>query len=90
MRRTWLNILLKIILQSFIPAGGSYNTAISCFRTTFVNIANLGTVKKNQHDDGSRWVSLGKYNFTTGWNQVAVSRWAPTGTMVIADAIKVE
>ncbi len=51
---------------------------------------NLGTVKKNQQDDGSKWVSLGKYNFTTGWNQVAVSRWAPTGTMVIADAIKVE
>jgi len=51
---------------------------------------NLGTVKKNQQDDGSRWVSLGKFNFTTGWNQVAVSRWAPTGTMVVADAIKVE
>lgn len=51
---------------------------------------NLGTVKKNQQANGSQWVSLGKFNFTTGWNQVAVSRWAAAGSVVVADAIKVE
>lgn len=50
----------------------------------------LGSVKKDQRIDGGKWVSLGKYNFTTGWNQVAISRWAAAGAWVIADAIKVE
>lgn len=50
----------------------------------------LGSVNKNQQIDGSRWVSLGRYSFTAGWNQVAVSRWAAAGAYVVADAIKVE
>lgn len=50
----------------------------------------LGTVNKNQQIDGSKWVSLGSYSFTAGWNQVAVSRWTTAGSMVVADAIKVE
>ncbi len=50
----------------------------------------LASVNKNQQDDGSQWVSLGRYNFTAGWNQVAVSRWAAPGSVVVADAIKVE
>ncbi|MFO0655349.1 MAG: N-acetylmuramoyl-L-alanine amidase [Polyangia bacterium] len=50
----------------------------------------LATVKKNQQDNGSQWVSLGRYNFTVGWNQVAISRWATAGSVVVADAIKVE
>jgi hypothetical protein len=50
----------------------------------------LGSVTRNQQDDGSQWVSLGTYNFTAGWNQVAVSRWAAAGSYVVADAIKVE
>jgi hypothetical protein len=50
----------------------------------------LGSVTRNQQDDGSQWISLGTYNFTAGWNQVAVSRWATAGSYVVADAIKVE
>lgn len=50
----------------------------------------LATVNKNQQIDGGKWVSLGTYSFTAGWNQVAVSRWTTAGSMVVADAIKVE
>ena len=46
--------------------------------------------QENQQDNGSQWVSLGRYNFTVGWNQVAISRWATAGSVVVADAIKVE
>ena len=30
----------------------------------------LGTVHKNQQVDGGTWNSLGKFNFTAGWNRV--------------------
>lgn len=50
----------------------------------------LATVNKNQQVDGGRWVSLGRFGFSVGWNQVGVSRWAGEGAYVIADAIKVE
>lgn len=50
----------------------------------------LATVNKNQQVDGGKWVSLGRYAFTAGWNQVAVSRWTTSGFQVVADAIRVE
>lgn len=50
----------------------------------------LATVNKDQTTNGSRWVSLGRYRFTAGWNQVAVSRWTTPGDVVVADAIRVE
>lgn len=52
--------------------------------------ARLATVNKNQQIDGGKWVSLGKFAFTAGWNQVAVSRWTTAGAQVVADAIRVE
>ncbi len=50
----------------------------------------LATVYKNQQIDGGKWVSLGRYKFTAGWNQVAVSRWTTPGAQVVADAIRVQ
>lgn len=50
----------------------------------------LATVHKNQQQNGGKWVSLGKFTFTAGWNQVAVSRWTTPGAQVVADAIRVE
>jgi hypothetical protein len=51
---------------------------------------SLGTVNKDQRVDGGKWVSLGRFAFTAGWNSVAISRWTTAGAQVIADAIKVE
>jgi hypothetical protein len=50
---------------------------------------NLGTVKVNQQTNGKKWVQLGSFKFKKGWNKVVLSRWAPEGYVVIADAIRV-
>jgi hypothetical protein len=53
------------------------------------NGANLGTVKINQQTGGKAWKVVGTYNFTAGWNKIALSRWTGAGFVVIADAIRV-
>lgn len=53
------------------------------------NGTQLGTVKVNQQANGGKWNSLGSFSFTAGWNKVQLSRWAPEGYVVIADAIQV-
>jgi|GEM_PF-1831612 len=49
----------------------------------------LGTVSVNQQSNGGKWVSLGSFSFTAGWNKVLLSRWTTTGYVVIADAIQI-
>lgn len=49
----------------------------------------LGTVNVNQQTNGGKWVQLGTFNFTAGWNKVVLSRWTTEGKVVIADAIRV-
>ncbi|MCC6555485.1 MAG: N-acetylmuramoyl-L-alanine amidase [Polyangiaceae bacterium] len=51
--------------------------------------ANLGTVSVNQQINGGKWNTLGTFNFTAGWNRVVLSRWAPSGAVVIADAVRI-
>ncbi|GHG86101.1 N-acetylmuramoyl-L-alanine amidase [Comamonas sp. JC664] len=48
------------------------------------------TVTANQQTNGSRWVTLGTYNFNAGWNRVQLSRWATEGYVVMADAIRIQ
>jgi len=50
----------------------------------------LGTVKLNQKQNGSKWVAVGTFNFTKGWNKVVLSRWTTAGSVVIADAIRIK
>ncbi len=49
----------------------------------------VGRKTVNQQTNGSRWVTLGTWNFSAGWNQVALSRWAASGKFVVADAVRV-
>ncbi len=49
----------------------------------------LGTVNVNQQTNGGKWVQLGTYNFTAGWNKVVVSRWTTEGKVVVADAVRI-
>ena len=51
--------------------------------------ALLATVNANQQVNGGTWNTLGTFNFTAGWNRVTLSRWAPAGSVVIADAIRI-
>lgn len=50
---------------------------------------HVGTSYADQRTDGSAWVELGTYTLPAGWNTVALSRWTSSGTVVIADAIRV-
>ena len=49
----------------------------------------LGTVNANQTTNGGKWVQLGTFNFTAGWNKVVLSRWTTEGKVVIADAVRI-
>jgi hypothetical protein len=51
--------------------------------------AEVGRRVVNQQGSGSQWVTLGTWSFSAGWNKVVLSRWAPAGQVVIADAIRV-
>ncbi|NOJ82071.1 N-acetylmuramoyl-L-alanine amidase [Myxococcus xanthus] len=56
-------------------------------------IAHAGgnsTVTVNQQTNGSKWVTLGTYNFNAGWNKVQLSRWATEGYVVMADAVRIQ
>jgi len=50
----------------------------------------LATVYVDQYSDGDRWIDLGTWDFTAGWNRVALSRWTTPGYVVIADAVRVK
>lgn len=49
----------------------------------------VGRKMVNQQASGSQWVTLGTWNFSAGWNKVALSRWTTSGDVVIADAVRV-
>lgn len=49
----------------------------------------LDAVYVNQQQNGAQWNALGTYQFEAGWNFVDLSVWAPTGYVVIADAVRV-
>jgi len=49
----------------------------------------LGTASVNQQINGGKWVQLGTYNFTAGWNKIVLSRWTTAGKVVIADAVRI-
>ncbi|MFT6146782.1 MAG: N-acetyl-anhydromuramyl-L-alanine amidase AmpD [Myxococcota bacterium] len=49
----------------------------------------LGRTAVNQRTNGGRWNALGSFNFTTGWNTVALSRKTDASGVVVADAVRV-
>lgn len=49
----------------------------------------VGRTLVNQQVSGSQWATLGTWNFTAGWNKIVVSRWAASGKVVVADAVRI-
>ena len=68
---------------------GSNRSPEAPFVITNASGTHLATVKVNQQLNGSQWNTLGTWSFPAGWNKVQLSRWAPSGYVVIADAIQV-
>jgi hypothetical protein len=84
----------------YLPAAGS--KTIDAWWTAGTNRASaapfvaynaagteVGRRSVNQQGSGSQWVTLGTWNFSAGWNKVALSRWTTSGDVVIADAVRV-
>ncbi|HLM47654.1 MAG TPA: N-acetylmuramoyl-L-alanine amidase, partial [Myxococcaceae bacterium] len=68
---------------------GTNRSSAAPFIITNASGTNLATVYKNQQTGGGAWQTLGTWSFPAGWNKVQVSRWAPEGFVVMADAIRV-
>ncbi len=49
----------------------------------------IGAVNVNQRTGGGRWNTLGSFAFSAGWNKVVLSRWTNSGSVVVADAVRV-
>ena len=49
----------------------------------------VGRTIENQQTQGSQWVTLGTWQFSAGWNKVALQRQGSGAAVVIADAIRV-
>ena len=52
------------------------------------NGTETGRRTVSQKVNGSKWVTLGTWQFSAGWNKVVLSRWT-SGDVVIADAVRV-
>ncbi len=68
---------------------GSNRSAGATFVASNAAGAEVGRVSKNQQTQGSQWATLGTWQFSAGWNKVALSRQGTSGKVVIADAIRV-
>jgi N-acetyl-anhydromuramyl-L-alanine amidase AmpD len=75
-------------IDAWWTAGTNRSTAAP-FVITNASGTNLATVHANQQVGGGQWNTLGTWSFPAGWNKVQLSRWAPAGYVVIADAIQV-
>jgi hypothetical protein len=69
---------------------GTNRSATAPFIIYNASGTELGRRSVNQQTGGGAWQSLGSYNFSAGWNKVALSRWTTEGYVVIADAVKIQ
>ena len=51
--------------------------------------SQVGSTSANMKSNGGKWNTLGTYSFTAGWNRVVLSRWTTSGSVVIADAVRI-
>jgi hypothetical protein len=74
-------------IEGWWTAGGN-RSARAPFIALDADGNELGTAYANQQENGSRWVEIGTWQFSAGWNQVVLSR-DTDGDVVIADALRV-
>jgi uncharacterized membrane protein YgcG len=86
--RMHLDAPATVTIEGWWTAGG--NRASAAPFIVYDGTGNhLGTIYADQTSDGSQWVELGTFAFSAGWNTVALSRWTSSGSVVIADAVRV-
>ena len=83
-----LNTPRRLKVEARWPAGTNRSThAPFVMRDADENVLGTAYVDQTQHDN--TWVDLGTFEFGPGWNEVKLSRWAPEGAVVVADAVRV-
>jgi len=82
-----LNADSCLIVESWWTAAGDRapNTPFQSYNASGTNLAVRYV---DQRANGGRWNEIGRYIFTAGWNRVLISRWANSGTYVVADAVR--
>ncbi|MCA9624876.1 MAG: N-acetylmuramoyl-L-alanine amidase [Myxococcales bacterium] len=77
----------KMVVETWYPAASDRSPSTP-FVISDAGGNQLDTVYVDQRFNGGKWVTLGTYDFTAGWNTVAVSRWTDPGDVVVADAVR--
>ncbi len=75
-------------IEAWWTAGTNRNAAAT-FIASNASGAEVGRASVNQQTNGQRWVAVGTYNFSAGWNKVVLARSGAAGKVVIADAVRV-
>jgi N-acetyl-anhydromuramyl-L-alanine amidase AmpD len=70
-------------------SAGSDRPAGATFLGWNASDSEVGRVVVDQRKDGGRWNHLGDWTYGPGWNRVVLSRWAASGSYVVADAVRV-
>lgn len=84
----YLDAPAQLTVETWWTAGSNRSTAAP-YAIYDASNDHLGTVYVNQQQNGGKWNVLGTYQFEAGWNFVDLSVWAPSGFVVIADAVRV-
>lgn len=74
-------------VEAWWTASSSRSTAVSWMGWD-ASDQEVGRSTVNMQTNGSRWNTLGTWNFSSGWNRVLLSRWATSGSYVVADAVR--
>jgi N-acetyl-anhydromuramyl-L-alanine amidase AmpD len=85
--RVYLDAPKTMQIQVWYPAASDRSTTAP-FIIFDGNGQQLDVKYVNQQANGGKWVTLGTYNLTVGWNSVALSRWTTPGYVVVADAVR--
>lgn len=80
----------RVVYVSACWTAGSNRTAQAPYTVFDAQNNDLGTVYVDQRGRGGQWVLLGSFPFSAGCNVVRLSRWGGAGTVVVADAIRVD
>ena len=74
-------------VEAWWPAASNRPTAIDWVALD-AQSDEVGRATVNQRINGSQWNTLGTWQFSAGWNQILLSRWANSGDFAVADAVR--
>jgi N-acetyl-anhydromuramyl-L-alanine amidase AmpD len=68
---------------------GANRSSLAAYAVVTSAGETLATVTLDQRSGGGRWHALGTWPFPAGWNRVVLLRRAPSGSVVVGDALRI-